>query len=176
MDAILCSEEIAAEMDLDVEQNCYIQKISQETVSLEASVGDSDEETAVPGDFIEDTETLMRTSRHRASFLKGHIERGAWQTSRRGTKNSPNSFRIGRWHYAYFARGGTRVRADARTHPSNRSQAVRRRFEIMILRKRGIIKKVHKVVKFVKFVSREGEWRDIQDIADIWEVRGGDAK
>ena len=49
-------EEIAAEMDLEVEKVRYILKISQETVSLEAPVGE--EEDSYLGDFLEDKVTL----------------------------------------------------------------------------------------------------------------------
>ncbi|MBI3627837.1 MAG: sigma-70 family RNA polymerase sigma factor [Candidatus Sungbacteria bacterium] len=52
-------EEIASEMGVDVEKVHYIQKISQETVSLEAPVGDdSDEGDSVLGEFIVDEKTL----------------------------------------------------------------------------------------------------------------------
>jgi len=51
-------EEIAAEMDVDVEKVRHIIKISQETVSLETPVGE-DEEDSTLGDFIEDEKTIM---------------------------------------------------------------------------------------------------------------------
>lgn len=51
-------EEIAAEMDVEVEKVRHIIKISQETVSLETPVGE-DEEDSVLGDFIEDEKTIM---------------------------------------------------------------------------------------------------------------------
>jgi len=50
-------EEIAAEMGLDVEKVRHIQKINQETVSLEAPVGDEDEDSTL-GEFIEDEKIL----------------------------------------------------------------------------------------------------------------------
>jgi len=50
-------EEIAAEMGLDVEKVRYIQKINQETVSLESPVGDEDEDSTL-GEFIEDEKIL----------------------------------------------------------------------------------------------------------------------
>ncbi len=50
-------EEIAAEMGEDVEKVRHIIKISQETVSLETSVGDDDDDTSL-GDFIEDVKNL----------------------------------------------------------------------------------------------------------------------
>ena len=51
-------EEIAAEMDVDVDKVRHIIKISQETVSLETPVGE-DEEDSTLGDFIEDDKTIM---------------------------------------------------------------------------------------------------------------------
>ena len=45
------AEEISAEMEIPVEKVRHIQKISQETVSLETSVGDSDDDSVL-GDFI----------------------------------------------------------------------------------------------------------------------------
>ena len=65
-------EEIAAEMGLEVEKIRHIQKISQETVSLETSVGDSDDESVL-GDFIEDTETVMPHQAASRKLLKEHI-------------------------------------------------------------------------------------------------------
>jgi RNA polymerase primary sigma factor len=50
-------EEIAAEMGLEVEKVRHIQKINQETVSLEAPVGDEDEDSTL-GEFIEDEKIL----------------------------------------------------------------------------------------------------------------------
>jgi len=50
-------EEIAAEMGLEVEKVRHIQKINQETISLEAPVGDEDEESTL-GEFIEDDRIL----------------------------------------------------------------------------------------------------------------------
>ncbi len=50
-------EEIAAEMGVDVGKVRYIQKISQDTVSLESPVGE-DEEDSVLGEFIEDEKTV----------------------------------------------------------------------------------------------------------------------
>mgnify|MGYP000862409115 CR=1 FL=1 len=66
------AEEIAAEMNIEVEKIRHIQKISQETVSLETSVGDS-EDDSVLGDFIEDTETIMPHQSASRKLLKQHI-------------------------------------------------------------------------------------------------------
>ena len=50
----------------------HIQKISQETVSLETSVGDSDDDSVL-GDFIEDTETVMPHQVASRKLLKNHV-------------------------------------------------------------------------------------------------------
>lgn len=65
-------EEIAAEMNMEVEKIRHIQKISQETVSLETSVGDSDDDSVL-GDFIEDTETVMPHQVASRKLLKSHV-------------------------------------------------------------------------------------------------------
>lgn len=66
------AEEIAAEMDMEVDKIRHIQKISQETVSLETSIGDS-EDDSVLGDFIEDTETIMPDQTASRTLLKNHV-------------------------------------------------------------------------------------------------------
>ncbi|HMN19707.1 MAG TPA: RNA polymerase sigma factor RpoD [Candidatus Moranbacteria bacterium] len=66
-------EEIAAEMNMEVEKIRHIQKISQETVSLETSVGDS-EDDSVLGDFIEDTETVMPHQIASQKLLRSHVQ------------------------------------------------------------------------------------------------------
>jgi RNA polymerase primary sigma factor len=66
-------EEIAVEMGLEVEKIRHIQKISQETVSLETSVGDSDDDSVL-GDFIEDTESVMPNQIASRKMLKEHVE------------------------------------------------------------------------------------------------------
>ncbi|HHE45746.1 MAG TPA: RNA polymerase sigma factor RpoD, partial [Candidatus Moranbacteria bacterium] len=65
-------EEIATEMGIDVSKVRHIMKISQETVSLETSVGDSDDDSIL-GDFIEDTETVMPNQVASRKILKNHI-------------------------------------------------------------------------------------------------------
>ncbi|MDO9231165.1 MAG: RNA polymerase sigma factor RpoD [bacterium] len=65
-------EEIAVEMGIEVNKIRHIQKISQETVSLETSVGDSDDDSVL-GDFIEDTETVMPNQIASRKMLKEHV-------------------------------------------------------------------------------------------------------
>ena len=66
-------EEIAVEMGIEVEKIRHIMKISQETVSLETSVGDSDDDSVL-ADFIEDTETVMPNQVASRKMLKEHVE------------------------------------------------------------------------------------------------------
>lgn len=65
-------EEIAAEMGIDVEKVHQIMKISQDTVSLQAPVGDSEEGSSL-GDFIEDTDSLSPTQVAARKLLKEHL-------------------------------------------------------------------------------------------------------
>ena len=51
-------EEIAMEMGIDIVKVRHIMKVSQDTVSLETSIGDSGEESTLK-DFIEDTEAVL---------------------------------------------------------------------------------------------------------------------
>ncbi len=64
-------EEIAAEMDLDVEKVHQIIKINQDTISLQAPVGDEDGSSL--GDFIEDTESLSPTQTASRNLLREHL-------------------------------------------------------------------------------------------------------
>jgi len=65
-------EEIAAEMGIDVAKVEHILKISQETVSLEAPVGE--EEDSRLADFIEDKENLSPEESAIYELMKGHIK------------------------------------------------------------------------------------------------------
>jgi len=64
-------EEIAAEMGIPVEKVEHIIKISQETVSLEAPVGE--EEDSRLGDFIEDKVSLSPEESAIYQLMKGHV-------------------------------------------------------------------------------------------------------
>ena len=66
-------EEIAAEMGIEVEKVRHIMKISQETVSIETPIGDS-EDDSILGDFIEDTETVMPHQSAARKLLADHVE------------------------------------------------------------------------------------------------------
>ncbi len=67
-------EEIAAEMGEDIEKVKHIKKISQETVSLEASVGDDDDDSSL-GDFIEDDKTITPDRVAALRLLGDHVKK-----------------------------------------------------------------------------------------------------
>ena len=67
------SEEIAAEMGLEVSKIHHIRKISQETVSLETPVGD-DEEDSVLAEFIEDEKTVSPSAQAGRNLLKERLK------------------------------------------------------------------------------------------------------
>ena len=66
-------EEIAAEMELPVEKVRHIMKISQETVSIDASVGE-DEEDSTLKDFIEDEDTITPQQAAGRELLQEHVK------------------------------------------------------------------------------------------------------
>ncbi len=67
-------EEIAAEMGEDVEKIRHIIKISQETVSLETSVGDEGDEDSKLMDFIQDFKTITPDKATALELLRRHIK------------------------------------------------------------------------------------------------------
>ena len=66
-------EEIASEMGVDVGKIHYIQKISQETVSLEAPVGDDDDQDSTLGEFIVDDKTLSPSQAASRRLLREQV-------------------------------------------------------------------------------------------------------
>jgi RNA polymerase primary sigma factor len=68
-------EEIAAEMGIEVEKVYHLKKISQETVSIDASVNDDDTETdSTLGDFIVDEDTTMPQEVAGRQILKEYVQ------------------------------------------------------------------------------------------------------
>jgi RNA polymerase primary sigma factor len=65
-------EEIAAEMGQEVDKVRHIQKISQDTVSLETSVGDDDEDSTLE-DFIEDVKNVTPDRSAALQLLKDYV-------------------------------------------------------------------------------------------------------
>ena len=67
------AEEIASEMGLEPAKVRHIQKISQETVSLEAPVGEDDEDSVL-GEFIEDEKEISPTMSAARALLRDRME------------------------------------------------------------------------------------------------------
>ena len=65
-------EEIASEMNMPLDKVRHIQKISQETVSLEAPVGD-DEEDSVLADFVPDEDSITPDLHTARRILRDHL-------------------------------------------------------------------------------------------------------
>jgi len=66
-------EEVAVEMDLDVEKIHHIQKISQATISLESPVGDEGEDKSTLGHFIADDRMESPDQSASRRILSEHI-------------------------------------------------------------------------------------------------------
>ena len=68
------ADEIASEMGVDVSKIRHIQKISQETVSLESPVGEGDEDSTL-GEFIEDEKEILPSQMAARRLLGDQIKR-----------------------------------------------------------------------------------------------------
>lgn len=66
------AEEVASEMGMDVGKIHYIQKISQEVVSLESPIGDNDEDSTL-SDFIKDENSLSPDQLANQALLRDQI-------------------------------------------------------------------------------------------------------
>jgi len=78
-------EELAAEMGQDLQKNNHIIKISQETISLETSVGDDDDDSPLSA-FIEDVKTVSPSQVAGRQLLKEYISEAITQLSPREQK------------------------------------------------------------------------------------------
>jgi RNA polymerase primary sigma factor len=67
------AEEIAAEMGVDVSKVRHIQKISQETISLETPVGDNDEDSVL-AEFIKDEKTVSPSAQAARILLQDRLK------------------------------------------------------------------------------------------------------
>ena len=67
-------EEIASEMGIEVEKVYQLKKISQETVSIDTTVGEDDGEDSKLGDFIVDDESVMPADVAGRQILKGYVQ------------------------------------------------------------------------------------------------------
>ena len=68
------TEEIAKELDMDVDKVEYVRRIKQDIASLDASVGrDGDDEDSVLGDFVEDEERISPEDSAATQILKEQL-------------------------------------------------------------------------------------------------------
>jgi len=67
------SEEIAAEMGIEVEKVYHIQKISRDTISLETPVGENDEDSIL-AEFIEDKKSIPPSLEAARTLLKERLK------------------------------------------------------------------------------------------------------
>jgi len=79
------AEEIAAEMGEEIEKVRYIIKISQDTISLETSIGD-DEEDSTLEDFIEDVKNVTPDRAAALQLLRDYVKNIVAQLSPREQK------------------------------------------------------------------------------------------
>ena len=68
------SEEIATEMGLDLEKVYMIEKIDQDTVSLEAPVGEDDDGKSTLGDFVADDKILSPDQESSRRILSDQVK------------------------------------------------------------------------------------------------------
>jgi RNA polymerase primary sigma factor len=78
-------EELAAEMGEEIEKINHIIKISQETISLETSVGDDDDDTQL-ADFIEDVKNVSPSQVAGVQLLREYIQEAIKDLSPREQK------------------------------------------------------------------------------------------
>ena len=78
-------EEIAAEMSEEIEKVRHIIKISQDTISLETSIGDDDEDSTLE-DFIEDVKSVTPDRSAALRLLKDYVKEVVSQLSPREQK------------------------------------------------------------------------------------------
>jgi RNA polymerase primary sigma factor len=88
-------EELAAEMGEEIEKVKHIIKISQDTVSLETSVGDDDDDDSSLSDFIEDIKTVSPSQSAGRELLSDYIKDALKDLSPREQKILEMRFGLG---------------------------------------------------------------------------------
>jgi RNA polymerase primary sigma factor len=78
-------EEIAAEMGEDIDKVRHVIKISQDTISLETSIGDDDEDSTLE-DFVEDVKNITPDRSAALQLLKDYVKEVVAQLSPREQK------------------------------------------------------------------------------------------
>lgn len=88
-------EELAAEMGEELDKVKHIIKISQDTVSLETSVGDDDDDDSSLSDFIEDVKTVTPSQAAGRELLSDYIKDALQDLSPREQKILEMRFGLG---------------------------------------------------------------------------------
>ncbi len=119
-------EEIAAEMGIEVDKIYTIQKINQDTVSLESPIGEDDDERSTLGSFIAD-DSIAAPDHGR---LAPHSLRANDRHPRRALAQGAQDPRDAQWSHRrrrllHARRSRPRIRRHARAHPPDRSQSPR---------------------------------------------------
>lgn len=78
-------EEVAAEMGQDIDKVRHIMKISQDTISLETSIGDEEEDSTLE-DFIEDVKSITPDKAAALQLLRNYIQEIVAKLSEREQK------------------------------------------------------------------------------------------
>jgi RNA polymerase primary sigma factor len=88
------AEELAAEMGEEVEKINHIIKISQDTMSLEVSIGDEDEDTQL-SDFIEDVKNVSPDRSAALQILRDYVKEAVKDLAPREQKILEMRFGLG---------------------------------------------------------------------------------
>ncbi len=134
------NEEIAKEMEIDVDKVEHIMKIKQDISSLDANIRD-DEEESVLADFIEDEDTISPEESATNPAAQGTSQRYARARSRSGSKRSSSCVSDSSTAKPHARGSRPRVRRHPRAHPPDRGQSPGQ------LRKHKDARKLHDYVK-----------------------------
>ena len=114
---------LAARMDIPEDKIRRIMKISKEPISMETPIGDDDDSHL--GDFIEDTNTLTPVDAAVQDSLRD-LCRVLDTLTPREAKGAAHALRYRDEHRPHAGRSRQAVRRHPRTHPPDRSQALRK--------------------------------------------------
>ena len=116
------NEEIAKEMEIDVDKVEHIMKIKQDISSLDASIRD-DEEDSVLADFIEDEDTVSPEESATGQLLKEQVKDMLGALTEREQKILKLRFGLEDGKVAHPRRSRPGIQRHPRAHPPNRGQS-----------------------------------------------------
>ena len=114
------TQEIAAELHMDVQKVEEILKIAQEPVSLETPIGEEDDSHL--GDFIQDDDASQPAEEASYTLSARTARRGAQDAHTPRGGGAPHALRPDRRQAAHARGSGQKVRRHARAHPPDRIQ------------------------------------------------------